>query len=288
MAKSGEEKRSDVRSLADLERAVKAVAGLFNSDAVVVIGSQSALVGWPDAPRQMRTSREIDVYPANLANWQETNKNLEASEYINASLGEGSLFHRAHNYYIDGVDENTALLPVDWKKRAVFLDIEDGSKTLTAIAPSTEDIVVSKLYRLAEKDKSFISSHHLARPLDISVLKMRLASITPDAEIQRRAEQFLDGLLSPSITRIPPKPGFPPPPFPADTHVATWSSDAKTVAIREIDARSGLPQKIGNTLGPAVMSATEKKFAIGGARMSEEEWALHPDVVAAQSSEPKP
>jgi hypothetical protein len=36
------------------------------------------------------------------------------------------------------------------------------------------------------------------------------------------------------------------------------------------------------------MSATEKKFLIGGVRMSEEEWAIHPDVVSAQPSNPKP
>lgn len=32
---------------------------------MVVVGSQSVLVDWPDAPALMRTSGEIDAYPAN-------------------------------------------------------------------------------------------------------------------------------------------------------------------------------------------------------------------------------
>jgi hypothetical protein len=50
-----------IRSLDDLERAVRAVATEFNTDKVFIIGSQSILLAWPEAPALMRTSPEIDV-----------------------------------------------------------------------------------------------------------------------------------------------------------------------------------------------------------------------------------
>lgn len=71
---------------------------MFDVEVVVVVGSQSILVGWPNAPDGLRGSDEIDVYPANAAKWEDAlNSALkageppyEASEHINALCGEGS------------------------------------------------------------------------------------------------------------------------------------------------------------------------------------------------------
>ena len=112
--------RSLVRTVADLVEAGKAIARQFQSDKVFIVGSQSILLSWPDAPAIMRTSGEIDVYPGNAKLWEVTRKALdpdddpEASEEIAALFGEGSAFHRKHGFHIDGVDENTARLPRDW------------------------------------------------------------------------------------------------------------------------------------------------------------------------------
>ena len=56
---------TDVRTVADLDRAVRALCEYFKTDTTIIIGSQAILVGWPDAPAIMRTSVEIDAYPCN-------------------------------------------------------------------------------------------------------------------------------------------------------------------------------------------------------------------------------
>jgi hypothetical protein len=149
------------RTLEDLERAVRAVATEFNTDKVFIIGSQSILLAWPNAPLLMRSSPEIDVYPDNARAWETQEKNKhpdeapEASEHIDALFGAGSQFHRTHGFYIDGVDENTATLPAGWQTRAVVRQVDVGGRTVTAVAPCPEDVIVSKLARLDEKDKAF-------------------------------------------------------------------------------------------------------------------------------------
>jgi hypothetical protein len=63
-----------------LERAVRAVATEFNTDRVFIIGSQSILLAWPDAPPMMRTSPEIDAYPENAQDWEEKERKKHPDE----------------------------------------------------------------------------------------------------------------------------------------------------------------------------------------------------------------
>ena len=98
---------SGLRTLADLERAVRALCFHFETDAIVIVGSQAILAIWPDAPALLRRSGEIDAYPANAREWQIKNQGMEASEEVFALFGEASPFHLAHGFYIDGVDETT-------------------------------------------------------------------------------------------------------------------------------------------------------------------------------------
>jgi hypothetical protein len=140
----------------DLDRAIRSVAGHFKTDTVYVIGSQALLVGQADLDSQLRMSVEIDCYPGNAPEWEARHQGSEASEEIASLFGEGSLFHQAHNFFIDGVDETTAILPPDWRDRAVTRAIDDGSgNTVTAIAPSPVDVVAAKLARGADRDLIF-------------------------------------------------------------------------------------------------------------------------------------
>lgn len=171
---------TDVRTLADVERAVRSLCRHFRTDHVIIIGSQAALLEWPDAPIIVRTSGEIDAYPGNIREWEDRNQE-PASEEINALFGWGSTFHEEFGFYIDGVDDRTAKLPPDWRAEAVTRTIVDDGGELTAIAPSARDLIVSKLHRLTEKDKDYISAFHAERPLDIDDLLDRLAECRPDA-----------------------------------------------------------------------------------------------------------
>ena len=58
------------RTLDDLERTVRAIATEFKTDKIFIIGSQGILFAWPEAPALMRTSPEIDAFPANAKIWE--------------------------------------------------------------------------------------------------------------------------------------------------------------------------------------------------------------------------
>jgi Nucleotidyltransferase of unknown function (DUF6036) len=186
-----------VRTLEDLERTVRAIPTEFKSEKVFIIGSQSILLAWPDAPAVMRTSPEIDVFPENARFWEIQEKEEhpdefpEASEHIDALFGSGSQFHRTHGFYIDGVDENTATLPAGWQTRAIVRRIDVGGRIATAVAPCPEDLIVSKLARLDEKDKSFIEAYHSARPLDPSIIEERIGLSDFEPSIADRARVYI-------------------------------------------------------------------------------------------------
>lgn len=189
-----------VRTLDDLERAVRAVAMEFNTDRVFIIGSQSILLAWPEAPSLMRTSPEIDAYPQNAKEWESEERKKrpdehpEASEQINALFGNGSQFHRTHGFYIDGVDQHTARLPVGWEERAVTREVRFGRRTVTAIAPCPDDLIVSKLARLDEKDRAYIEAYYAERPLDVTLIEERISLTHLEPEIAQRARNYVRSL----------------------------------------------------------------------------------------------
>jgi hypothetical protein len=189
-------RKAGIRTRDDLTRAVRAIARHFSTDTVYLIGSQAILASWPDAPTATRVSIEFDAYPSNAAAWESKNAGLEASEEINAIFGFGSSFHVAFGFYIDGVDEKTAALPPDWMKRAVRLQVRDEERSITTVAPSLEDLIVSKLARLDDKDKDFIAACNEARPLDLDRILKLLETTRIDPHRRRDAGNFLDSLIA--------------------------------------------------------------------------------------------
>lgn len=185
------------RTTEDIERAVRALAHEFKTDTVFIIGSQAILMSWPDAPEIMRGSPEIDAYPENARVWeieeakQSDGPTVEASEHIHGLFGEGSLFHGTHGFYIDGVDEGTARLPRGWHTRALVRRFDVYGRMVKAVAPSPEDLIVSKLARLDDKDKQFVEAYHRARPLDIKLIETRIAAADLDPAVAARATAYM-------------------------------------------------------------------------------------------------
>lgn len=162
-----------LRTLEDLLRVVRALAYEFETDTVFVVGRQAILASMPDAPEAARESPEIDAFPANAKIWELTEAKRTrdgvqpiASEHIDGLFGSESQFHRTHGFYIDGVDETTARLPRGWQGRAVRVQTEVAGRTVTG-APAPEDLVVSKLARVDERDKRFVRAIHAKRPLEL-------------------------------------------------------------------------------------------------------------------------
>ncbi|MDA9498393.1 DUF6036 family nucleotidyltransferase [Bradyrhizobium sp. CCBAU 11357] len=190
-----------LRTLEDLLRVVRALAYEFETDTVFVVGSQAILASMPDAPEAARESPEIDAFPANARIWELTEAKRTrdgvqpmASEHIDGLFGSESQFHRTHGFYIDGVDETTAKLPRGWQGRAVRVQTEVAGRTVTGVAPAPEDLVVSKLARLDERDKRFVGAIHERRPLDLRLVERRIRETDLDPAVAERAIAYIRGL----------------------------------------------------------------------------------------------
>jgi hypothetical protein len=285
------------RTIDDLDRAIRAMATHFNDDAVVVIGSQAGLVGWPSTPDGMRNTPEVDMYIAHVRQWEEANSGLNghvefderfvgeiAHFEVSGFFGEGTLFHQTHGFFIDGVSPRTAALPDGWEKRTVFREVRSGNGIITAIAPCLEDLAVSKLRRKAEKDVSWIEACIASRGLDLQKLAEGIRNAPGYDELQKEyALRYVGSLTSRKPYRADP--AVEAPLFPDDgSHHSFWSDNGFAVTIREYDEMSGLYYKLGNPFGPAEKTHSSETYAMHGEKMSKERWERHPDVRAMAGS----
>jgi hypothetical protein len=284
------------RTIDDLDRAVRAMATHFEDDAVVVIGSQAALVGWSSTPDAMRDTPEIDMYIAHIRQWEMANSSVNGhiefdERYIGEILhdevsgffGAGTAFHQTHGFFIDGVSPRTASLPNGWEKRAVFREVRNGSSTVMAIAPCIEDLTVSKLRRLADKDIDWIDACIAARGLDLDLVSDGIRNAPYEEAQKERALRYISSLRSRKPFRANPVTAAPE--HPGDgSHQAFWSDNGYNVFIREYDPTSGLYYKLSNSLGPAAITAGAQIYALHGEKMSKQAWEQHPEVRTASAS----
>lgn len=123
---------------AEFEHVVKAAANVVKGD-VVVIGSQSILAQFPDAPAELLMSMELDVYPRDEPD--------RAGE-IDGALGDGSRFHETYHYYAHGVGPETPIAPAGWERRLVPIELPTHDRAqgvVTAWCMDAHDLVLAKL-----------------------------------------------------------------------------------------------------------------------------------------------
>src|SRR5688500_18285507 len=133
------------RELEHVLRAAGAIAGVYEW---VIVGSQAILGARPDAPDEVLVSQEVDLYaPADEM----------ASDLIDGSIGERSPFHEIFGYYAHGVGAATAILPAQWRSRAIEIR-SDNTGGVTGICPHPSDLAVSKLAAWREKDREFVGA----------------------------------------------------------------------------------------------------------------------------------
>jgi hypothetical protein len=88
----------------DLEHIIRASADIADDDEIIVLGSQSILAQFPNAPADLLVSTEADVYPKN---------HPERWELIDGSIGELSPFHSTFGYiskYVAGREKDRRFL----------------------------------------------------------------------------------------------------------------------------------------------------------------------------------
>jgi hypothetical protein len=130
----------------DLEHIIRASGDVAQDDEIIVIGSQSILGQFPDAPMCLLMSMEADVYP---------NHSPELADRVDGAIGEGSSFHELNGYYAQGVGPETAVLPIGWKDRVVVVKNEN-TNGIAGLCLEVHDLAISKFVTGRYKDLEFI------------------------------------------------------------------------------------------------------------------------------------
>jgi hypothetical protein len=129
----------------ELEHLIRAAGSIANDPEIVVIGSQSILGQFPDAPAALLVSAEVDLFPRN---------HPELADLIDGSIGEGSPFHELYGYYAQGIGERTAILPHGWRNRLVPVN-NPNTVGITGLCLEVHDLAISKYVAGREKDLEF-------------------------------------------------------------------------------------------------------------------------------------
>jgi hypothetical protein len=172
------------RTFEDFKRTVRALARHFKTDTVVIVGSQ-AILAIPELRDLDVASQEVDAYPRNYRLWEASVSGQTASEEVNALFGYMSQFHETHKFYIDGVDETTAILPEGWWDRRVVTDVECDGRIVFAVTPEIHDLAISKLVRLERRDEEFVMKLAGRGVLKLETIRDRANLLAPEFSTQK-------------------------------------------------------------------------------------------------------
>jgi len=157
----------------ELEHIIRASGEVTNDDEIVVIGSQSILGQFPNAPMRLLISMEADVYP---------NHDPHLADKVDGAMGEGSSFHELHGYYAQGVGPKTAILPGGWKDRLVVVRNEN-TNGITGLCLEVHDLAISKFVAGRYKDLEFTQELIRHEMIQKTVMLKRLTTVDlQDAE----------------------------------------------------------------------------------------------------------
>lgn len=129
-----------------LEHAIRAACDVAEDSEVYVFGSQAILGQYPDAPAELRQSVEADIAPVHA---------VDMLTMIDANLGELSMFHETHGFYVHGVGLEAAVLPVGWERRAIRVQNENTNGNI-GWCVEVHDLAASKLVAFRPKDLDFV------------------------------------------------------------------------------------------------------------------------------------
>lgn len=129
-----------------LEHAIRAACHVADDSEVYVFGSQAILGQFPNASSELRQSVEADIAPVHA---------IDRLTLIDANLGELSMFHETHGFYVHGLGIEAAVLPKGWEQRAKRVQNENTNQK-TGWCVEAHDLAASKLVAFREKDLNFV------------------------------------------------------------------------------------------------------------------------------------
>jgi len=165
-----------------LEHAIRAACDVSGDTELLVFGSQAILGTYPEAPATLRASIEVDVQAKNKPG---------NTDLIDGALGEDSLFHATHGFWVHGVLIDSATLPANWQSRTVPVSSECGTKGHTGHCLEIHDLAASKLVADREKDRSFVATLLVERLIDPGVLLERVEALPIEPDRRRRLQRWI-------------------------------------------------------------------------------------------------
>jgi hypothetical protein len=165
-----------------LEHAIRAACDVSKDRELWIFGSQAILGQFPAPPVSQTASVEVDVQPRNLP---------EAVDKIDGTLGELSIFHSTHGFYVHGLLIEPSNFPNGWEKRAIPVRNQRTTGNKTGWCLEAHDLAVSKLLAFREKDRQFVRTLLLENMVHAGTLLVRISELQNFTEEKVRLSKWV-------------------------------------------------------------------------------------------------
>jgi hypothetical protein len=157
-----------------LDHILRAAGRITGEKQFVIVSSQALHGTHPNLADEIMHSAEVDLIATGDA---------DRAEWLNV-IGQDSPFHEEFGYYADPVEETTATLPQDWKKRLVKL-LPGDTDGVRGLCLDQHDLAIAKYVARREKDIAFTRELVRRRIVDAERL-LALLEMTPVGEDVRQ------------------------------------------------------------------------------------------------------
>ena len=111
---------------------------------------------------------------------------------IDGVLGELSLFHQTHGFYVHGMPiEEAATLPQGWENRATPVVDEISTAGNIGWCVEAHDLAASKLVAYREKDRDFVRVLLTEGMIKAQILLERICSLVIDEPLRERLVKWV-------------------------------------------------------------------------------------------------
>ena len=165
-----------------LEHAIRAACDVSNDTELFIFGSQAVLGQFPNAPASLRASIEVDIQPKNRP---------ETVDAIDGALGELSMFHQTHGFYVHGISIESAILPSGWEQRTVSVSDPVSTRGKTGLCIEVHDLAASKLAAYRQKDREFVRLLLIEKMIDQIILAERINSLNIEEQLRERLLRWI-------------------------------------------------------------------------------------------------
>jgi hypothetical protein len=169
-----------------LEHAIRAACDVAEDSEVWVFGSQAILGEFPDAPEALRASIEVDMQPKNRP---------DKADLVDGALGEMSVFHKTHDFYVHGLLIDGSAFPQGWQHRTKPVVDEISTRGKIGWCVEIHDLAASKLAAYREKDRDFVRTLLIERMIASETLIARINLLNIDEELRDRLLQWVQNTI---------------------------------------------------------------------------------------------